>query len=603
MDANKKNRMLEAEIERLRTIAENITEVFWLRSADNKRMIYVSPSYEKVWGRSADSLVKHPNSFIDAVHEDDKEIVATAFNQYMKSGMFDIEFRIKQPNKSIRWIWSRSYPIKDNSGNAVYHTGIAIDITHKKDNEALIIRKTDFEHLLVMLSDKFISARSKDIDNEVETGLGKAGMFLNVDRSYIFLFNADKETMSNTHEWCAPGIEPQLNRIQNLPVADLFWWVAQIKNREYVYIPDVNELPAEAHAEKEEFLSQGIRSLLSVPLHSEGKLIGFFGFDAVKEKKIWEQENIGFMKVIAGILAGGIEKSRAGQKIYDYAMEVELNGIELEELYRRLDEEMDKARMLHEQTLPRILPEVAGITFAAYYRPALKLGGDYYQVMHQNNKLIIYLADVSGHGLDGAMLNVFVKEAINSYLYLNPEVLKPQSILKYLHARYCAEEYPDDYFVCLFMAVLELETMEFTYAGAGFQSLPLIAGDGRQEVLHCEGPPISAVFPPEMVDFTENRCIITPGTAIIISTDGLPEQIGHNGQQYGDTGRFEAVFYQNSHLPPEQIVKRINADFHDFINHSDTDDDITYLILSLAKITPGIRVNGLSGRGENNHET
>ncbi len=253
--------------------------------------------------------------------------------------------------------------------------------------------------------------------------------------------------------------------------------------------------------------------------------------------------------------------------------------LKTDDLYRRLDKEMEKARILHEQTLPRSFPSVEGITFAAYYRPALKLGGDYYHVSHKDNKLIIYLTDVAGHGLDGAMLNVFIKEAINGYIFIKPASLKPRSMLQYLHSRYCGEDYPYDYFVCIFLAVLDLRTMELSYASAGFQSLPLIVRDGRQEVLSSEGPPISAVFHPELADFPENRCVITPGTTLFISTDGLPEQIDPNGQQYGETGRLEAVLNQNSSLPPEQIVKKINNDFNNFISNSDIDDDVTFFIL------------------------
>ncbi len=347
MDSENKYRKLAAETERLRTIAESLTEVFWLRSADNKRMLYVSPSYERVWGRSADSLLDNPNSFIETIHEEDKENVITAFNRYMSGGIFDLEFRIIQPGNSIRWIWSRSYPIKDKSGNIMYHAGVAIDVTHKKDNEEQIIRKTDFEHLLVMLSDRFISARSKDIDNEVETGLGKAGSFLNVDRSYIFLINADRQTMSNTHEWCAPGISPEKENLTGLPTSVFPAWMKELEAGRTIFIPEVDKLPDTWKAEREVLQAQNIRSVVVVPLIVSGELEGFAGFDAVNEQRIWLDHEVSLLRVMGDLMAGALRRKWVDE---------ELNKTNRD--LQKAKEEADKANQAKSEFLANMSHEI-----------------------------------------------------------------------------------------------------------------------------------------------------------------------------------------------------------------------------------------------------
>ena len=86
---------------------------------------------------------------------------------------------------------------------------------------------------------------------------------MEVDCSYVFLFSEDKTTLHNTHEWCAAGIEPQIQRMQDVPV-EAFYWSSEILMRgEALHIPRVADLPPEAAAEHEEFQDQAIQSLIS----------------------------------------------------------------------------------------------------------------------------------------------------------------------------------------------------------------------------------------------------------------------------------------------------------------------------------------------------
>jgi PAS domain S-box-containing protein/putative nucleotidyltransferase with HDIG domain len=98
-------------------------------------MLYVNPAYEKVWGRSVQSLYDNPQSFIESIHEEDKERVIRDFVQYQSGEGFNLEYRIVNPNEEIRWIKAKSFPVKDNQGNIIRHTGIATDITELKKVE------------------------------------------------------------------------------------------------------------------------------------------------------------------------------------------------------------------------------------------------------------------------------------------------------------------------------------------------------------------------------------------------------------------------------------------------------------------------------------
>ncbi|HWX19018.1 MAG TPA: response regulator [Candidatus Binatia bacterium] len=124
--------------ERFRQMAENIDSVFWMSNAHLDRILYVSPAYERVWGRHAVSLYENPRSFIEAVHPQDRERVLANLqeNQLTRGGPFEIEYRILRPDGALRWIRDRGFPIKAHDGQLQRMVGIAEDITEGKQLEA-----------------------------------------------------------------------------------------------------------------------------------------------------------------------------------------------------------------------------------------------------------------------------------------------------------------------------------------------------------------------------------------------------------------------------------------------------------------------------------
>lgn len=253
----------------------------------------------------------------------------------------------------------------------------------------------------------------------------------------------------------------------------------------------------------------------------------------------------------------------------------------LEDLNGQLNQEMDRARQIHEQTLPVHLPTIEGISFAAYYQPAKKLGGDFYDVIQLDNQLVIYLSDVSGHGLDASMLSVFVKQSIKGYLsFTSQESITPSGILQHLTSQFREENYPHEYYICIFLGVLNLETLVITYSGMGFQDTPYVQlGSGVQRRLVSKGLFISSLLEQEILNFSPHQIQLTPGSTLFFHTDGLTEQRGEKGY-YRD--RLPQVFYENAHRSPHQISQVVVEDFQTFNNGSlQGKDDITFLVMKV----------------------
>ena len=88
------------------------------------RMLYISPAYESIWGRSCESLYQHSTSFIDAIHSDDRDRIVAALEKQAR-GDYDEEYRISRPDGQVRWIRDRAFPVKDGRGRVHRIAGIA----------------------------------------------------------------------------------------------------------------------------------------------------------------------------------------------------------------------------------------------------------------------------------------------------------------------------------------------------------------------------------------------------------------------------------------------------------------------------------------------
>ena len=123
---------------RFRQMAENIRDVFWLTDSAKTQMLYVSPAYEAIWGRSCESLYASPRDWVDAIHPEDRERVLQAA-QPSRRAMNDVEeYRIMRPDGAIRWIRDRAFPIFHNEREVYRIAGLAEDITERKEAERRI---------------------------------------------------------------------------------------------------------------------------------------------------------------------------------------------------------------------------------------------------------------------------------------------------------------------------------------------------------------------------------------------------------------------------------------------------------------------------------
>jgi len=130
---------LEASLARFRELSENINEVFWTSDAADGRFIFVSPAYEKIWGRSCESLYEARHSWMDAIHPDDRKRVQESVLRRALDG-YDTEYRVLRPDGTVRWIHDKAFPVRNGEGVIHRYVGLADDITDRKKLEERIMQ-------------------------------------------------------------------------------------------------------------------------------------------------------------------------------------------------------------------------------------------------------------------------------------------------------------------------------------------------------------------------------------------------------------------------------------------------------------------------------
>ncbi len=116
-----------------------------MREVGDTRMVYVSPAYEKIWGRSCKTLYQSGSAWLEAIHPEDRDAVAQAIGTKQTVGEYNQEYRILRNDGSLRWIRDRAFPIQDGFGKVVRIVGIAEDITDRRRMEREILEISDRE--------------------------------------------------------------------------------------------------------------------------------------------------------------------------------------------------------------------------------------------------------------------------------------------------------------------------------------------------------------------------------------------------------------------------------------------------------------------------
>jgi PAS domain S-box-containing protein len=192
---------------------------------------------------------------------------------------------------------------------------LAREIARREQVQEALQYRVEMEKLVTMLSTSFINLAPEELGAAINRALQAIGEFARVDRSYLFLAYDHVTKVDNTHEWCAPGISPQIEHMQGLRVETYPWIAERLLRLESIHIPRVADLPPGARAERELLQTQHVQSLILVPMAHRGCPMGFLGFDSVRAEKAWLEEDIALLKMTGEIFANALEQERTEREL------------------------------------------------------------------------------------------------------------------------------------------------------------------------------------------------------------------------------------------------------------------------------------------------
>ena len=237
----------------------------------------------------------------------------------------------------------------------------------------------------------------------------------------------------------------------------------------------------------------------------------------------------------------------------------------------RVRDELEVARQLQADLLPRDLAAVAGYRFAHSYRTANEVGGDYYDVTPlPDGRLALSVGDASGHGMAAGLVMAIANATLKTALDLDPA---PSLVLRVMNRTLCRTGGKRT-FMSLFYALLDPETGRLDYVCAGHPYPLLRRADGTVEELGCGSLPLGLREPLEVPVFSAR---LEPGDLLLLFTDGLVEATrGEAGEAFGFE-RLAAVVAAGG--APQRVHDAALRAFDAHVGEEPLRDDLTLLVL------------------------
>ena len=146
-DRKRTEQALRVSEERFRQIAETIDEVFYIAEPQGPSIVYISPGYEKIWGRPITDFYRTPDPLLDTVYSADRARVQADFERKLQGQAVNLTYRIERPDGTLRWIKDRTYPLLDSNGHCYRIIGIAEDISTLKQTEAALFAEKELAQI------------------------------------------------------------------------------------------------------------------------------------------------------------------------------------------------------------------------------------------------------------------------------------------------------------------------------------------------------------------------------------------------------------------------------------------------------------------------
>jgi len=293
----------------------------WIYEPDTGH-VWVTPRTRELFLFDPDEELNY-ESFLKVIHPEDREQVHRAVQQALRSGEnIHCDYRIIYPDGGIRWIGARGQRHLRAAGESDRLMGVSLDITERKQAEEALEDRLQFERLLSDLSSKFVNIPNDRVDSEIEDGLRQILEFFQVDRCVLFRTLPDRTSWQIAYTVTS-------NDAPHLPAGvklskSLYPWAYEklLEKHEVMSISRLDDLPAEASADRQSCIKWGIRSYVNIPILI-GESVDIIHISSGKSERVWPEELFPRLRLLGEIFVNALERKQNRAQLEERFQEVE----------------------------------------------------------------------------------------------------------------------------------------------------------------------------------------------------------------------------------------------------------------------------------------
>ena len=507
------NKIMESE-ENFRQLNESLKEVFWFFDQENSKMLYVSKAYQVVFGQSPKLMFENPLVWMESIVSDDRVRIQRIYLAEVFGDGFDEQFQIVHPEKGIKWVHATAIPIKNSDGEVVRISGFVEDITELKNNEEALSN---------------LNAKLESINNINESILGNEpfGKVLISSLIRLGIVHLELKLLSillfdfENNEYVRVLIDNQLISFSDVSERyplDRLDHLGKLRGGKTNVVNSLDSIRDKKDYDRQ-LEKDGIKSYVQVPLVFDRELIGTLNLGFSEETQL-DQE-----------LIRGLEDIAKGISLSIHQMQlkaiIESDKEEMISKNRDITASINYARRIQTAYLPDISFIRDHFTDAhLYYRAKDIVSGDFYWWSVKDGKLLIVVADCTGHGVPGGFMTILGSQTIDKIVNTQ-SITDPGLLLEKLdeEIQFALGESEDtmgdgmDVAVC----VLDISTGDLSFSGA--RRPILCVKDGKINEIKGAFKSIGETETGN-VQFVTHSVQLTKGDRIFLFSDGAQDQFG-----------------------------------------------------------------------------
>jgi len=295
-----------------KSIIENLPDII-IRFSTELKPLYVNSSFEKVSGIAAADFFKDYMTI--GLPEKVKNHFKNLLIQAGSNGA-EIQTEYDFPGQQTRSFEIRIIPEKNENSVIKSILLIGREITQRKQIEKQLRYLAEFEKLISTLATTLINSDYRKIDTLIMNSLRLLGKFLASDRVSLVLFDLEKRSFEYVFQWCNSAVKKNIQFNQWKNPNDLPWFFSQISSFSIIETTSMDSLPPEAVNERDWLSRSGFNSIMYVPLVSQGKAVGFLGFECLKEAKQRLSEQLKkVLRIAAVIFVNAMDRKKTEQAL------------------------------------------------------------------------------------------------------------------------------------------------------------------------------------------------------------------------------------------------------------------------------------------------